>query len=232
LRPEDLVVQEREASAGCATVLLLDMSGSMARYGKFTRARLTALGLQALIRGRFPGDTLEVAGFASLAFPLRGLELLRAMPRSVSLTEGRLLGKFSLDALPTGIPEHFTNIQAGLSLARRWLARQGAVGKQVLCITDGEPTAHLEGGQLVLAFPPGEATIGHTLEEVRRCVRARIQVQFVGLLEDARVTGLQSCLDRLARAAGGTPVYCTTGQLGQVVLARFASGRRSLSQVS
>src|SRR5206468_9084764 len=40
---EDFVVYETEYQTCCATVLLLDMSGSMARYGKFYHAKKVAL---------------------------------------------------------------------------------------------------------------------------------------------------------------------------------------------
>src|SRR6266436_3524052 len=56
---EDFVVYETEYQTSCATVVLLDMSGSMARYGKYYHAKKVALALQGLIRGRYSEDTLK-----------------------------------------------------------------------------------------------------------------------------------------------------------------------------
>ena len=59
---------------------------------------------------------------------------------------------------PEFVPEHFTNIQAGLAFARRVLSRDPARNKQIICVTDGEPTAHIDGRELVLIYPPSDKT--------------------------------------------------------------------------
>jgi uncharacterized protein with von Willebrand factor type A (vWA) domain len=56
------------------------------------------------------------------------------------------------------IPPHFTNIQHGLTTARRLLATQDTPNKQVILITDGLPTAHFEGQILKMLYP--ESTKG------------------------------------------------------------------------
>ena len=42
---DDFVVHDTEYQTSCATVVLLDMSGSMTRYGKFGQAKKVALAL-------------------------------------------------------------------------------------------------------------------------------------------------------------------------------------------
>src|SRR5260370_36992121 len=146
---EDFVVYETEFQTSVATVLLLHMSGSMARYGKFYQAKKVALALQGLVRGRYPEDSLQVIGFYTYASPLKERDLVRSAPKPVSLFDSRVFLRVPLDQATKGAPEHCTNIQAGLRFARHALHRQPARNKQLICVTDAEPTAPLERPDLV-----------------------------------------------------------------------------------
>lgn len=228
---EDFVVYETEFQTSVATVLLLDMSGSMARYGKFYQAKKVALALQGLVRGRYPEDSLQVIGFYTYASPLKERELVRSAPKPVSLFDSRVFLRIPLDQPKRGVPEHFTNIQAGLRFARHVLHRQPARNKQIICITDGEPTAHLEGRDLVLIYPPSERTARATLEEVHRCTSEGIRLSTFALIEDYFYLGLMNFVDQMARLSRGLAVYCTAGQLGHYVLDSFVNGHRSRKHV-
>lgn len=228
---QDLVVYETEYESRCATVLLLDMSGSMARYGKFYHAKKAALALLSLRRSRYTADTLHLIGFYTYASPLTERGLLHAGPKPVSLFDNRVYVRVPLDPPPPGVPEHFTNIQAGLRLARQTLGRQAAANKQIICVTDGEPTAHLEGLDLVLTYPPSARTTHHTLEEVQACTRAGIQLSTLALIEDYFYLGLVNFVDQMARTARGLAVYCKAGELGSCVLDSFVRGRRDRRNV-
>ena len=70
------------------------------------------------------------------------------------------------------IPPHFTNIQHGLQMARKFLAVQDTPNRQVMLITDGLPTAHFEGEMLYLLYPPQRSTEEATLREGRLRARA------------------------------------------------------------
>jgi Ca-activated chloride channel family protein len=228
---EDFVVYETEYQTSCATVLLLDMSGSMARYGKFYHAKKVALALQALVRGRYPEDAFQVIGFYTYAAPLTERALLRSAPKPVSIFDSRVFLRVPLDQPRGFVPEHFTNIHAGLKFARQALRRQPAQNKQVICVTDGEPTAHVEGRDLVLMYPPSERTARATLEEVHRCTAEGIRISTFALIEDYFYLGLMNFVDQMARQSKGVAVYCTAGQLGGTVIDSFVSGRRSRKHV-
>lgn len=228
---DDFVVHETEYQTSCATVVLLDMSGSMARYGKFYHAKKVALALQGLVRGKYAGDVLKVIGFYTYASPLSERELVRSAPKPVSIFDSRVFLRIALDNPPQFVPEHFTNIQAGLKFARQFLQRQPAANKQIICITDGEPTAHLEGRELILMYPPHERTARSTLQEVNACVSAGIQLSTFALIEDYFYLGLMNFVDQMARQARGLAVYCTAGELGSYVLDSFVKGRRSRKTV-
>jgi uncharacterized protein with von Willebrand factor type A (vWA) domain len=224
---EDFVVYETEYQTSCATVVMLDMSGSMARYGKFYHAKKAALALLGLIRGRFTEDTLKVIGFYSYASPLGERALLHAAPKPVSIFDSRVFLRVNLDQPPEFVPEHFTNIQAGLRFARDMLRKQAAVNKQIICITDGEPTAHLEGRELILMYPPSDRTARATLQEVQACAQAGIQLSVLALTEDYFYRDLRNFVDQMARAGRGLAIYCNAGELGGFVLDSFVRGRRS-----
>jgi Ca-activated chloride channel family protein len=231
VREEDFVVYENEYQTSCATVLLLDMSGSMARYGKFYYAKKVALALLGLIRGRYSEDTLKIIGFYTYASPLTERGLVRAAPKQVSIFDSRVFLRVSLDNPPEFVPEHFTNIQAGLRFARHHLRKQSATNKQIICVTDGEPTAHLEGRDLLLVYPPNERTARHTLQEVHACTNEGIRLSTFALIEDYYYLGLMNFVDQMARESRGLAVYCTAGELGKYVLDSFVSGRRSRKTV-
>jgi Ca-activated chloride channel homolog len=224
---EDMVVHETEHQASCATVVLLDMSGSMARYGKFYHAKKVAVALLGLVRGRYSEDSLKIMGFYTYASVLSERALLQAVPKPVSIFDSRVFLRVPLDKPPEFVPEHFTNIQAGLKFARNQLAKQPAANKQIVCITDGEPTAHLEGRDLVMMYPPSERTARATLAEAAACHRAGIELSTFALIEDYFYQGLRNFVDQMARTAHGVAVYCNAGDLGNCVLDSFVRGRRS-----
>jgi uncharacterized protein with von Willebrand factor type A (vWA) domain len=229
LRPayEDLVVHETEYQTNCATVVLIDMSGSMGRYGKYYTTKKVALALQAMVRAQYPQDTLQTVGFYTYANVLTEREVLNSAPKPVSMFESRIHLRFSLDDPPRRVPQHFTNIHAGLKLARSLLMRSGAANKQIIIVTDGEPTAHLEGRELVLMYPPSEKTARHTLAEAKRCSAADIQVSSFALVEDYYYFGLVNFVEELARTTRGVAAYCSADDLSKYVFDSFLNGRRA-----
>ncbi|RPI88449.1 MAG: VWA domain-containing protein, partial [Planctomycetaceae bacterium] len=203
IEEDDLVVHDTEYQTSCATVVLIDMSGSMTRYGKYGQAKRVALALQSLVRGKYQGDSLQFVGFYSSASPLSERELYYSAPKPVSIFDSRVHLRINLDQPPRFVPQHFTNIHAGLQLARRLLRRQPAANRQIIVITDGEPTAHVEGRDLVLIYPPAEKTARITLAEARRCANEGIRVSSFALIEDYFYVGLVNFVEQMAAVTGG-----------------------------
>jgi uncharacterized protein with von Willebrand factor type A (vWA) domain len=228
---DDLVVHDTEYQTSCATIVLIDMSGSMSRYGKFGQAKKVALSLAALVRGRFQGDFLQFVGFYTYASPLSERELLYSAPKQVSIYDSRVHLRVNLDKPSGFVPEHFTNIQAGLQFARRVLRRQPAVNKQIITITDGEPTAHVEGRDIVLIYPPAQKTATMTLAEVRRCANDGIHLSSFALIEDYFYLGLVNFVEQMAAVSGGVAAYCNAGDLGNMVIDSFTHGRRKRRRI-
>lgn len=228
---DDLVVYDTEYQTSCATVVLVDMSGSMARYGKFGQAKQVALALQSLVRGRYQGDTLQFVGFYTYATQLTERQLLYSAPKPVSIFDSRVHLRINLDQPPEFVPEHFTNIQAGLQFARRLLRRQPAANRQIITITDGEPTAHVEGREVVLIYPPAEKTARMTLAEVQRCANEGIHLSSFALIEDYFYLGLVNFVEQMAAVSGGVAAYCNAQDLGNMVIDSFSKGRKQRRRV-
>src|SRR5690606_36900917 len=102
---EDLVVHDSQYQTTCATVVLVDMSGSLMRYGKCGAAKRVALPLQALLRSPYPGDWLQTGGFYSCASPLSERELPHAAPKPVSIYDTRVHLRNDLDRPPAFVPK-------------------------------------------------------------------------------------------------------------------------------
>jgi uncharacterized protein with von Willebrand factor type A (vWA) domain len=202
LRPDDFEVFRTEQQTRTATVLLVDMSRSMLLRGCFLAAKKVAVALDTLIRTQYPRDHLSVIGFAYYAREIR---------------------PGALAELTWHGYEYGTNLQHGLLLARRILSRQAAANREIVVITDGEPTAHFEDGQVEFSYPPTRRTIGETLREVQRCTKEGITINTF-MLERSRA--LAEFVAHMTKLNRGRAFYATPERLGEYVLVDFV-GRRS-----
>jgi len=202
LTPDDFEVYRTEQLTRTATVLLVDMSRSMLLRGCFLAAKKVAVALDTLIRTQYPRDHLSVIGFAYYAREIR---------------------PGALAELTWHGYEYGTNLQHGLMLARRILAREAAANKEIVVITDGEPTAHFEDGQVEFSYPPTRRTISETLREVQRCTKDGITINTFMLERSKALAEFVAHMTRLNR---GRAFYAEPEHLGEYVLVDFV-GRRS-----
>ena len=201
LRPEDFEVYRTERTTSAATVLLVDMSRSMLLRGCYLAAKRVAIALDTLIRTQYPRDHLSIVGFAYYARELR--------PEA--------LAGLSWDGY-----EYGTNLQHGLLLARRILARQRAANREIVVITDGEPTAHFEDGQVEFSYPPTRRTIRETLREVVRCTKEGITINTFMLERTPALTDFVGLVTELNK---GRAFYAEPEHLGEYVLVDFVKRR-------
>ncbi len=160
LAPDDFQVTERGSSVAVSTVLAIDRSRSMGQSGGWVAARKVSLAMHELIRQSYPRDSLDVIAFSSSA------EMI------------------DIDELPLmqwDRFEHGTHFQAALALARRILRRGRAGTRQVVVITDGEPTLATIRGADVFASPPSPEVLEATMTEVVRCTREGVTINLVML---------------------------------------------------
>ena len=199
---DDFAVVETERRTGAAVALLVDLSYSMALRGTWGAAKSTAMALHSLVTTRFPQDAIQLIGFSSTAQVLR--------PET--------LAELSVDTLQG------TNLQHGLMLARRFLARHRDAEPVVLVVTDGEPTAHLEDdGSPFFCWPPMPETIARTVAEVERVARTGATVNVFALDPDP---GLMHFVHDLTQRAGGRVFEPDADRLGEYVVADYLRTRR------
>jgi uncharacterized protein with von Willebrand factor type A (vWA) domain len=199
---EDFEVVETERRTGAAVALLVDLSYSMALRGTWGAAKSTAMALHSLVTTRFPQDAIQIIGFSSTAQVLR--------PET--------LAELSVDTLQG------TNLQHGLMLARRFLARHRDAEPVVLVVTDGEPTAHLEDdGTPFFCWPPMPETIARTVAEVERVARSGATMNVFALDPEP---GLVHFVHDITQRAGGRVFTPDSERLGEYVVADYLRTRR------
>ena len=202
LSPEDFEVERTETLTRTSTVLMVDLSLSMPMRDNFLAAKKVAMALHSLISTQYPRDYLGLVGFSEVARELKAAQL----------------PEVSWDFV------YGTNMQHAFLLARRMLARQTGT-KQIIMITDGEPTAHLlPGGDVFFNYPPVKETVDATLTEVARCTRDGIRINTFML--DA--TGyLKDFIEKLTRLNRGRAFFTTPETLGDYVLVDFIEQKRA-----
>jgi uncharacterized protein with von Willebrand factor type A (vWA) domain len=179
LKTEDIVIHKTRNNPKCASAVLLDMSGSMRYDGQFVNVKRMGLALDGLIRSEYPGDFLQFIEMYTFAKPRHVTEVPGLMPKPVTIFSPVVRKRADMsdpNITELDIPPHFTNIQHGLQLARKFLAVQDTPNRQVMLITDGLPTAHFEGEMLYLLYPPDERTEEATLREAHLCAREGITI--------------------------------------------------------
>ncbi len=201
--PSDFEVYRTEYSTRSSTVLMIDMSRSMFYSGSFISAKRIALALDSLIRSKYPRDTLELIGFSYMAEALKQTDL---------------------PTLQWNEYQYGTNMQHGFQLARQMLSRQKGANRQIIIITDGEPTAHIEdNGEVYHSWPPMPRTFQKTLREVVRCTRDGIKINTF-MLEST--PAMVEFVNDLTRINGGRVFYATPERLGEYILVDYVANKR------
>jgi len=231
IRPEDFELFNRESLTSMSLVILLDMSGSMSRYGRFVNAKKCAMALHALIRQQYPFDTVDIVGFYSGAAIIPEQKLPFTTPKRVTLFDPVIRMRVRLNQIDEA-PQHFTNLHMGLAMARQILTRRGGENKQIFIITDGEPTAHVQGEYIHLLYPPDTASAVATLKEAVRCAADGIRLSTFALIEDYLYMDWVGFIDQLTRLTKGVAFYSASGDLSSCVMESYLSGKRRKAYLS
>lgn len=225
IRERDFEVHNRETQADCSTVLLLDLSGSMYRNARYLHAKKCSMAMHALIKQRFPRDSIDIVGFYSSAAAIPEEKLPLVMPKQVSMYDPQIRLRVPLSKADSA-PQHFTNLHLGLIHARRILRRRGGHNRQIFIITDGEPTAHVQGEYLYLLYPPDTQTAAATLKEAYAAAGEGIRIATFALIDDYFAMDWVGFVDRLTKLTKGVAFYCHGGDLASCVMESYLSGRR------
>ncbi len=202
LSPEDLEIHHTEHLTQTATVLMLDQSKSMGMFGYWGAAKKVAMALYWMIHSQFPRDYFYLVGFSDYAM------------------------EFDSEDLPEITWNYWnsgTNMQHGLMVARKLLSRQKVANKNIIMVTDGEPTTHMENGHAYFSYPPSYQTIEETLKEVKRCTQDGITINTFMLEANYY---LMDFIDQVTRVNKGRAFYSSPTQLGQYVMVDYLRSRR------
>jgi uncharacterized protein with von Willebrand factor type A (vWA) domain len=202
LQPADFEVYRTELITQSATAILVDVSRSMLFRGCFLAAKKVTLALDSLIRSTYPKDDLYIIGFSAYATQLKPTDLPR-------LTWNEYV--------------YGTNMQHAFETARTLLSRSRGKNKQILLITDGEPTAHFEDGRVRFSYPPTKRTFEETLREVVRCTREGITINTFML---ARGHYLVDFVNQMSKVNGGRAFYVEPEKLGEFVLIDYVTHKK------
>ena len=202
LTKDDFEVYRSEQLTQTATVMMVDLSWSMALRGSFQAAKKVALALNNLIRSQFTRDSLYIIGFSAYARELKAEQLPYVR------WDESVLG---------------TNMHHALMMAQNLLSKHKSGTKQIIMISDGEPTAHLERGRSYFAYPPSPITIRETLKEVKRATQKGITINTFML---DRNYYLKEFVNQVAKINKGRVFYTTPDQLGQYILVDYVQNKR------
>jgi uncharacterized protein with von Willebrand factor type A (vWA) domain len=203
LHAEDFEIERTEQLTRSSTVLMLDISMSMAMRDNFLPAKKVTMALHSLISSQYPRDFLGMVSFSEVA------------------------REFTAATLPELSWDYVygTNMQHAFQIARQMLSKQTGT-KQIIMITDGEPTAHIsKNGQPYFNYPPSQQTVDLTLTEVAKATREDIRINTFVL----DVTHyLQNFVEQISRMNGGRAFFTTNEELGDYLLMDFVDQKRSL----
>jgi uncharacterized protein with von Willebrand factor type A (vWA) domain len=207
LEPTDLQVFDTDQQTDTTTVLLLDMSWSMSWSGRWPAAKRVAIAMDQLIRTRYPRDRFFIVGFYTRA-------------RQLSIPE--------LPELVWNMEDPFTNLQDGLRVAQRLIDRNPSANKQIIVITDGQPTAYFVGDELRVEWPSGVGGTSprankETLGEVSRVTRKGITINTF-MLDDS--PELMRFVEAMTKINKGRAFYTTPGQIGEYIMVDYLSRKR------
>ncbi|MGE5219052.1 MAG: VWA domain-containing protein, partial [Chloroflexota bacterium] len=209
IAPQDFSVHRVEYSTVSETALLIDVSYSMLMNDALHAGKKVALALHRLIQTKYPQDTLHLVAFRSNAKLIQAEDL----PSIVSLTY---------------FMEHGTDIKEALRYARQLLGSNRSANRQIILITDGEPTAATldRGGRLHSGWGSAllhSRIVHETLKEVKRCTQSGIKINTFMLGADFYRQGF---IDQLSRLNTGRVFYTTPDQMGNYIVVDYLNNKR------
>lgn len=227
----DLVIHKTKTTPKAATCVILDMSGSMRYNSLYVNVKKMGLALDGLIRSEYPGDYLQFIEMYTLAKTRHVSDIPSLMPKPVTIYDPVVRLKADLsnpEITEYDLPWHFTNIQHALSMARRHLASQPSQNKNIMLVTDGLPTAHFEGSELYMIYPPSKKTEDITLREAGLCAAEGITINIFLLSTWNQTSEDIRFAYKMAEQMKGRVVFAAGRDLDRYVIWDYIARKRSL----
>jgi uncharacterized protein with von Willebrand factor type A (vWA) domain len=231
LTADDIEIHETRNNPKCATCVLMDMSGSMRHGGQYINCKRMAMALDGLIRSEYPGDFLQFMEIYTVAKPRHISEVAELLPKPVTIHDPVVRYKVDMsreEVSEAMLPPHFTNIHHGLQLSRRFLSGQDTPNRQIILITDGLPTAHFDGSELYLLFPPDPLTEEATMREALACGEENITINIFLLPSMSQSSEDVQFAHTMAEHTRGRVFFTGGRDLDRYVLWDYVQNRRKI----
>lgn len=231
MKPEDIEIHRTRNTPKCATSVVMDMSGSMRYDSQYMNVKRMALAMDGLIRREYPGDFLQFIEMYTFGKPVRSGDIIDLMPKPVTITDPIVKYRVDMsspDVVESRIPPHFTNIQHSLQLARRSLALQDTPNRQIILITDGLPTSHMDGQYLYLLYPPDRLTEEATMREAMLCKREGITINLFLISSWSQSEEDIRFAHRLAETTQGRVFFTAGDELDRYVVWDYVKRKREI----
>jgi uncharacterized protein with von Willebrand factor type A (vWA) domain len=118
--------------------------------------------------------------------------------------------------------EQGTNYQSALQLARKLLTNQHCSNKEIILISDGEPTAHLERNGVYFQYPPSLSNLQLTMREVRACTAQHIVINTFMFDDSPFIIGF---VTQMAKLNKGRVFFTDPDNLGEYVMRDYLSNK-------
>ena len=231
LKTEDIEIHRTRNNPKAATVIIMDMSGSMRYDGQYINVKRMAMAMDGLIRTEYPGDYLNFIEMYTFGKVRRQGEIVELMPKPVTIHHPVV--QLKVDMADENVSEHmvhphFTNIQHSLRLARQLLATQDTPNRQILMITDGHPTAHFEDSTLYLLYPPHQRTEEITMREAAMCAQDGITINTFLVPSWSQSEADIRFAHRLSESTQGRVFFTAGGDLDRFVVWDYVNRKREI----
>ena len=231
LKSEDIEIHRTRNNPKAATVIVMDMSGSMRYDGQYINVKRMAMAMDGLIRSEYPGDYLNFIEMYTFGKLRRQGEIIELMPKPVTVHDPFVQLKVDMSRPEVSehmVHQHFTNIQHSLKLARTLLATQNTPNRQVMLITDGLPTAHFEGSTLYMLYPPHRVTEDATMREAMLCAQEGITINTFLVPSWSQSEEDIRFAHRLSESTKGRVFFTAGGDLDRFVVWDYIRGKREI----
>ena len=231
LKSEDIEIHRTRNNPKAATIIIMDMSGSMRYDGQYVNVKRMALAMDGLIRKEYPGDYLNFIEMYTFGKVRRQGEIINLMPKPVTIHHPVVQLKVDMSNPEVSehmVHPHFTNIQHSLKLARQLLANVNTPNRQVILITDGLPTAHFEDSTLFMLYPPHQKTEDATLREGMLCANEGITVNTFLVPSWSQSEEDIKFAYRLSESTTGRVFFTSGGDLDRFVVWDYVNRKREI----
>lgn len=231
LKSEDIEIHQTKNNPKSATVVVMDMSGSMRYDGQYINVKRMALALEGLIRSEYPGDFINFVEMYTFGKIRRPGEIIDLMPKPVTIHNPSVQLKVDMSLEQVSehmVHQHFTNIQHSLRLSRQLLANQDTPNRQVILITDGLPTAHFEENVLYMLYPPHPATEKATMREGAMCAQEGITINTFLVPSWSQSEEDIRFAHRLSEQTKGRVFFTSGGDLDRFVVWDYLNRKREI----